>query len=301
MAIIHQEFYASTGDWYAKCRRDHETPIVDGTLAARYGIHNIEPDDWSGNVDQAGALALADTGWPEGRAKMAQSLGRAIARTQSMRALAYSMDVAGAYPVVPVAVAGDPMCMVTIGEEVRATRPIVRLVCEQWVSAGIEAEQAISRGAAIVAHVDRLEDAGIRCEIVARFSCSANHGNENDGTITDVVAKACDEPVDIDKLAYVLAHPSSVRRLYFRSLETTPNSVAKRFLSGHGRPPKAECRTVEPGQIFLLSANEHTSKYNSPETAAVHVGEMILAGIRAAKDCGFWPMDHAEPELVDAA
>lgn len=294
MAIIRQDYFASAGDWYEAVRA-----LMDKTPNLQ-GEQSIRVSDWCGNVDLAGALALADKGWPEGRASMSESLTRAVARTQSVRAPAYSMDVGGAYPVVPLAVAGDPACMVTVGDEMRANRPVVRLVCEQWISAIVTPEGQINRGAAIVAHVDRLEDAGIRCELVARFSCSAIRALEG-GLITDILAKACDAPVDVDKLAFLFAHPASLRRLHFKFLDHLPNKLAKAFVPGHGYPPTKECRTVEPGQILLLSANEHGDKYETPESAAVFVGEMIQAGIRAAKDCGCWPLDHAEPELVDAA
>ena len=74
-------------------------------------------------------------------------------------------------------------------------------------------------GVSILSYIDRLEDEGYSAEVVVS-SCAC--GSEITGRLLDfsLVAKESGEALDLDKLAFIIAHPSFIRRLYFAVIQS---------------------------------------------------------------------------------
>jgi hypothetical protein len=111
--------------------------------------------------------------------------------------------------------------------EAEASGKIVRLVVQGSTSAAIPAAQIVARGALIVALVDCLEAAGRSVEVSVSFAVS----HDGDRSETVFCAKRAGEPVEIDRLAFVLAHPSMQRRLAFACWESDAPYIVKAGLS----------------------------------------------------------------------
>ena len=134
----------------------------------------------------------------------------------------------GAFPSIPAYSAGVPEDMfVPLDDGASNVKPIVRIavniVCSGWV----EPQDIINRGAAIVALIDKVQSEGQRVELVA--FCHIE-GRGNDRFIISVTVKRPEEPVDMDRIAFALAHPSMLRRCAFRVVEW----LCPYLLSGYG-------------------------------------------------------------------
>jgi len=185
------------------------------TRSRKRSSHDSDASTWHGTKTWDEALKMASlTGWPEGRTMLQDSLAVVAPRPTIYPSLEF--DVAGAFPCVPLYCAGDPSCMVLDpGESLRMSRPIVRIDYNHWISANVSPKSMMLRGAAVLSLADTLERRGISTEL--RII-----GNSQEGKFAfrySIVYKRAGEPLDIDRAAFAIAHPSSMRRLAFAILE----------------------------------------------------------------------------------
>lgn len=195
--------------------------------------HNRDQDqgEWGGNVTLAGAAKLATLGWPEGRAKFARNLEAYAAATSLGNDRTLTYDVAGFRPDVGRAIAGDPLSMIANGPELQTRAPVVSLAMSLHVSAAIDADQIIYWGCAVASHIDALEAAGYRVDLSVFPTMGKGFDDGPDNWLAcRVTLKAPEQPLDLDRLAFWLAHPAALRRLGFANQDLRPDS----FEDGHG-------------------------------------------------------------------
>ncbi len=170
---------------------------------------------WAGGTWQQ-AVALARTGWKEGADRVRRlSDGYTAAITNLVDKTVYYYDVSGSYVDVARYVEGEPEHFWEFATErvQQAGTRIHRIIVQGGYSSVTEEDTIYRRGAAITALVDVLETVGIRTEIQL---VATARGNQAKGWFEyRVPVKEADEPLDIDRVAYFLAHPSSLRRLGF--------------------------------------------------------------------------------------
>jgi hypothetical protein len=82
--------------------------------------------------------------------------------------------------------------------------------------------------------VKKIETQGVRCNLnilwhITNIGCN--------GYVMKVRIKSANEKMNISKLAFPLCHPSMLRRLCFRFLETYP-TIESKYTFGYGRPAK---------------------------------------------------------------
>ena len=175
-------------------------------------------ESWAGTKDFAQALDMAlRRGWPEGRKLLSESLVAIRPRPKVYESLEF--EVAGAFPCVPMFCAGDPAFMISDpGASIRSAKPIVRIDYNHWVHAGVDINSMMLRGAAIVSLADTLERQGFSIELrIVGNSKEAYHGRKT--FRYSIVYKLAGEPLDLDRAAFAIAHPASMRRLAFAIME----------------------------------------------------------------------------------
>lgn len=166
---------------------------------------------WTENYDEA--LHLAVAGWAEGFKRVTVK-AEAIARATGKLTMDPRLAEAGDEVDVGMFLSGDPECMIEYPLEARRA-PVVKIVVSVSFSSGVEAESIYNRGAAVVAAIDALEGDGVRVEVELDHSVGASGFTVR----RRVVVKRGEEPLDRDKLAFALCHPSTLRRLFFRLYE----------------------------------------------------------------------------------
>ncbi|MGE0716291.1 MAG: hypothetical protein AB7P02_12690 [Alphaproteobacteria bacterium] len=213
---------------------------------------------WDLGAGWEGAVAMATSrGWPEGRDRMSEALEGAANLARFDPAPATERDVAGAYPIVPVAVAGDPCAMVLPADMDRARRPILRVVANVSRSAVVKADAIANLFGAVLSCIDAVEAAGTSVEIVAVDSYSGEFlagGPENrpagaGALFHEVTIKQAGEPLELDRIAFALAHPAYLRRLGFRFLERFPHAAP--IAGSYGRPADVPADQMEPGTVYI--------------------------------------------------
>lgn len=245
-----------------------------------------KPDGWADTKDLNHALELGRFGWAGGRKQM---IGEIEAANLILRALPRrtdAIDVAGSYPIVPLAVAGDPCNMVTKGIDSTKTKPIVRIVVNAAVSGAVSVNTIIKRGAAILSWIDELESAGIRCDVeVIETGLFREHDKEQLGVLFSMTGKLSHEPVDIDRLSFLLCHPAIQRRIFF-SLYEREASQAKIGLTQaeaitYGAPTdEFPSEWIGQHSIYFPAMKKASADWASPAMAIAAVERAVMAGLQ---------------------
>ena len=239
---------------------------------------------WHGTENFKQAMDLAKYGWSEGRNQLKDGLDVANVLRKSKAHKSEGLDVAGAYPLVPAAVAGDPMCMFTVGQDVIKTKPVVRIIVNSFVSAGISHKVIMNRGAAILSWVDALEAMSVRCEIYVSCIGGANNssGLGPDYVSLGCYAKRAEEVVDLDRLAFVLVHPAFFRRIQFAVMERAPD-MGRRY-NHYCMPCDLIPPTMDiPHSVYFTCAGLNNADYQSPATAVAAVERAIMKSLQQSE------------------
>lgn len=205
--------FESWGDYLTFCA----SPVQwqEGYAASREtGAHR---EEWSGTPDYQTAWDLARYGWPEGR-KLIDALTSQVEHLTAdlVSRPTVAFDVTGDCVDVGRFLSGEPECMMHFEtEEIKGAGKVVRVRIDLSASAAVTAEEMMKRGAVALALVDCLENAGRSCEIV--FTACSHGGNSVIENI--VMMKPAGAPVEMDSLAFAIAHPSSFRRIVFSAWE----------------------------------------------------------------------------------
>lgn len=219
MPYIRKDF-DSVGDLVREAC-DESIKIRDGLCETS---HDIGRDDffWTSNFGEA--VTLATNGWADGSARVIarrDGLEPWLAAAKSAKVRRQGYEVTGDYVDVGRYLSGEPECF---GIEVDAdggniNGRVVSIRLNQAVSGSVEAEAIAARGVVVLLAVDLLEACGTRCEVIlSKGSVSSNHnGSVKDLQVdSSVTVKRAGEAVDLDRLAFWIAHPAAFRRFGFR-------------------------------------------------------------------------------------
>ena len=217
----------------------------------------VQAPSISGGATFADAHRLAREGWPEGLAKM-NSVRKQLRQLEPQMAERVTSTYADCGDEVCVSrfVDGEPEHMMEfVTEFVPATGRVVRVTVMLGASSGISPEQIFRRGAVAVAIIDALEQQGFRVELVA----SAHSGNKaasKGGTVNahtdtiNILIKRAEDPLELDRVAFVAAHAAMLRRLVFRAREQGDLTVWKRIYS-HAQGYSMELPVEERGEVYI--------------------------------------------------
>lgn len=142
-------------------------------------------------------------------------------------------SIVGYVPNVPNAIRNIPESMINtnIVPQKRKTLSVVYSIegnCNETV------EFFIKTGTILLAAINIIERSGIQVKLSVAFMTS-QQGSET--TCPTVVIKNYGQRFDLQKVCFPLAHPSMLRRIGFKWLETTPQITESEFSFGYGRDP----------------------------------------------------------------
>lgn len=237
---------------------------------------------FTGTKDMAAALGLARLGWREGARRMIAAAAGTAVQSDCRPADVY--DVAGYMPDVAAYCAGQVDHMIDRDPDSadRAARPVVRLYVNGCYSAGTETEQINNAGLALLGAVDALESSGRSVEVNWMYWTGSYTGSYVRHLIT-VRFKAAEEHWDLDRAAFVLAHPSMLRRLGFALVESIPEMEKDCFGNGgYGRVRDNVPRELaeDPTCVVLPTVGSQVNgrgDVSTPAAAAALVRDVLAA------------------------
>lgn len=216
-------------------------------------------EEWCGTKDMDHAVRLACRGWQEGAERAQTIIDRVNVSAPQRRALR-GYGVAGATPDVPRMLSGNPLHMRAF--KARPAQKIITLYSGVFAPCFVPAERLLARAACAAAIIDRLEDAGFSCEVIALGQGKDAKG----GYQVAVRLKNAGEPLDISTLAFGLGHSSMLRRLTFQHVANHP--ATKPIGEGMGCAQELELHDgfysfvgFTPATARLMTNEENTLEY----------------------------------------
>lgn len=224
---------------------------------------------FTGTADYSTAYHLARGGWQEGT----QTLDRArdlVKIPDSMRTQcpAPIMAEEGDEIMVDRYLDGesDHFLSFPMQETPRAGK-VVSLVYNLATSFNVSRETMTNRGAAALALVDALEASGLRVEVTICGLFTADNGDKIDMRAT---LKRAEDPLELDRAAFWMTHPSSLRRLLFRVMERRQNF--KPFASNYGIPTNYTPDQLAEGCIYFPA--HHSGQMSEQEAVSLALAKL---------------------------
>lgn len=203
--------------------------------------------NWTKTENWREAMTLAQSGWAEGLQEVEKYRAQIESVTGSMIAKqVVQWDVSGDFADAGLYSSGVPECMGSFHEEIMpGAGRIVRIMIDVAAWGGDSAQGMIRRGAGAIALVDALEQSGRSCEVIA---CST-WGKE---CVTLVPVKRAGEALEIDRMAFMLAHPSMERRLMFSAAEQAPMNIRRQYGFRPGGPYGTPWKYSDPSADIIV-------------------------------------------------
>jgi hypothetical protein len=169
--------------------------------------------------------AAALTGWPEGLAKV-KALSEALLQKvgSGMLKETYAPCETGLFFDVGLVLSGEPEAWLEVSqtEETAKGTKLVTIGLNCTVSCVIEAKVIRQRGAAVLALVQLLEQAGRSVCVKVGIGVDGKGGNKDYSLEASLTLKGFGEALDADKLAFWLVSEDAFRRCFFRVMEASP-------------------------------------------------------------------------------
>ena len=174
---------------------------------------------WYMTQDYRRASYLLTHGWDEAAEKMAKKVKITLGSTQTVRSSKPSYGVVGSQASVPRYLQGIPTNMVS-RQMTYSKQKVITLTKGISYSCRWTPEQILEESIKALQIIQALETNGQRVRLNVMWSISDDHFGGIYHTICKVCVKQPDERLNISKIAYALAHPSMLRRHFFKWLET---------------------------------------------------------------------------------
>ena len=224
-----------------------------GSLEKHNSIRNTSTDQWDLGMGYQGSINAAKSGWKDGAQKIQASLDILNSHIQSKR---FKTQVRAAYTQPGVLnigryVSGHPkpyMQKQQIEDETGDNKSgkIINIAFNMSASGGISGQEMFNKGATIAALIELLERAGKRVELKGRMAVTG-YDKPVSTFRYQMIIKEAGEPIDVDRIAFALAHPGCLRRLGFSIMEQASEKIQEAIdtRSRYGQP--AEWQEPEDG------------------------------------------------------
>ena len=194
--------------------------------------------EWSGTDSYEEAVKLLTCGYTDILDKLRLGIQKA---TKSLKDIDFSKshiieDVQGASPIVPNYLQGLPKTMCyrqSVPKKIK-TINIIYSPCENCSS---QPEEFIEAGVAILSAIRAIEKSNISIKLDCMFSDTISR---KEAVIGIVRIKNYRDCLDLQKLCFPMAHPSMLRRIGFKYIETAPDMKEYEFTFGYGGSPSLE-------------------------------------------------------------
>ncbi len=231
--IIHEHFHSI--DELISCingRRNNRAMLYKNSSISG-------KSDFTGTSDYASAVKLLRNGYSDILPEIGLGIDKNINKFNELFVNNKSKPVSSVHgfaPNVPNHLMGLPDSMNDRFRDYHKIKTIDILYCPQgpW---SVDRETFVKGGVAVLSAIQLIENSGISISL----NCSVYSGyNGSDAVIGTVNLKEYKDRLDLKKICFPIAHPSMLRRIGFRFLETVPNLTNEAFSSGYGRSPSHE-------------------------------------------------------------
>ena len=205
---------------------------ANSVFAGKFCISQAEASsyaEFSGTASYAEAERLCRDGWFEKLEAFKEACSIRPANQLRRRVVTSPIGYA---PHVPNAIMGRPDSMIKTIMQKEKSR-VLEIAVNTSVGNNYAADTITKYSAEIVKAVSAIEAGGIRVKLTL---CAINSLSARNGQLAQcfVTIKAPTEKINPARVYFPLVHPSMLRRIGLRWLETCPDVTSKKFQDGYG-------------------------------------------------------------------
>lgn len=185
-----------------------------------------ENDSWCG-ASYENAVEMLRYGWAdEAKIKaVADKIGQ-LEKLQDIAKMSFKSDIVGYAPIVPLALKGVPQNMINCTRKPKKAK-VINLIIDIGVSGDISVAEKLEWGAKVLSGIIGLEKQGFRVRIdVSKVTVTNSQVH-----MAKVPIKNENQPFDIKRMMFPIAHAAMQRRIFFDWYERLPEAE---YHSGHG-------------------------------------------------------------------
>ena len=195
-----------------------------------FGCARTDTDNrWRGcTYDEA--VEMLRYGWEDkDKLSLINNKIKELEKKQEVYKMSFKNDIVGYAPIVPLALRGVPQNMINCTRKPKKAK-VVHLIIDIGVTANFSAEEKLNWGAEMVAKIMNLEKQGFRVRIDIT-KVQSERGRY--GTVHALLlpVKNENQPFDIKRLMFPIAHAGMQRRITFDWYERCPEAQE---LGGYG-------------------------------------------------------------------
>jgi hypothetical protein len=274
--------FDSVHDWLTAAEPDEDVGMASAQRVSQ-GI--MFGRDWYGTATYEEAVKLARYGWESGLNQvlsLKEEIDRKVA--EYVPKLSVTHDVAGDMVDIDRMMQGDPEHMMEWQIRPIYTR-VINITVDCAVSASVSSKVIKARGAVIGSLIDAFERMRVPTSVTVAWRSAGSGGTGTPSTFSvGIEAKRPGETLDLDKLMFLVAHPSASRRIIFSHKENLPAAMRKAHGvrehgdGGYGTPintPKHR-----QGDIHFGAMRGDSDQWTNPQKAVMYVlAQLEKAGI----------------------
>jgi hypothetical protein len=223
--------------------------------------HEDYDGTWANGADIKEAWKLLESGWQEGADQIKEVNTDLTAQSDGYAPLpTFEPSVMGEIVEPSSYFSGEPECFYE-QQPTQCKVPVVKIGIPSSISCGAESQELINRGLAMLALINAIEQNRISTELWIVQHCTSGSSS----LVYEIKVKSSDEPFDMDRLAFMCAHPAFFRRVIFSAKEHE-NKKDRQALGisrsgGYGQP-----KTYTSKDYDLLPDYD-LGKFRSPDLA----------------------------------
>ena len=187
---------------------------------------------WAGASYET-AVDLLTHGWKEKVTEIKGKLDKSVKVESTKMVRTQKLGVTGYSPCVPNAIVGVPKAMFYSSKVAKKSK-VIEILYDIGFSSSITVTDCINKGIELLSKIYSLEMNGFRVKL--SVTCSYLNNGTPEGYIMTVAIKNENQPLDLSRIAFPLAHPAMLRKISFDWYERLPNA---KYISGHGVPLKS--------------------------------------------------------------
>jgi hypothetical protein len=189
--------------------------VSDFVEIAKLGRKWVETgaSEFTGHASFDDALKFVETGWADGHKEVVKGMSGMIEQRGYLEGDELNPGMSGSVVDVAAFIEGRPDCYLDF-EEIEDSRPVLKVGVQFSAQGGYSSQCFTNRGSAMLSLVEILEASGIPVELWG-YANTERLKNRDKKQRIDILLKSSSEPIDVDKIAFVLAHAAFYRQLGF--------------------------------------------------------------------------------------
>lgn len=204
-----------------------------------HGEHSLKKNsnrgkDWTGVKNYEEARNLLINGWDAKVEYLKEQFKQASKELDEKRVVKTFSDMVGFMPIVPNVIIGLPNCMLNNRTETKKSK-VIKFLIDTTASCGEDSNDMIKYYSEVLARIALLERKGYRCRIEI-LQCYTDESNSRTKACFSVLIKNENQPFDIKRMAFPMAHTAMFRVFGFAWENSLPINYDSYHCGGLGTP-----------------------------------------------------------------